>query len=205
MSQVYEESIIRLRQENFIKNGLYHFYNRAVDNELLFRSAADYILFLKKLKEIIINVPVTIFAYCLMPNHFHFLLRQESDLAANHIFNHLFSFYSQKYNWKYRRWGKLLGSKLQHKAVINEDYLIYLCQYIHCNPVKAGLCRAPEDWEFSNYKEWLGLRKGTLFSNEILLNHFSSPADYQATIYEYEKFLGAKTFLALLIDDKYRY
>jgi putative transposase len=203
LSQVYKESTIRLRQENFIESGLYHLYNRSVDNELLFRSAEDYILFLKKFKLIIIDVPVTVFAYYLMPNHFHFLLRQESELAANHIFNHLFSFYSQKYNRKYRRRGKLLGSKLQHKAIINEDYLIYLCQYIHCNPVKAGLCSAPEDWEFSNYKEWLGLRKGTLFSNEILLNHFRSPAEYQATIYEYEKFLGVEPFLSLLIDNKY--
>ncbi|MDO9128229.1 MAG: hypothetical protein Q7U34_00030 [Anaerolineales bacterium] len=67
----------------------------------------------------------------------------------------------------------------------NYDYLLNLCVYIHANPVKDGLVADPEDWPYSNYLEWMGLRDGTLVDREFISEHFGAPAEYQSLVMEY--------------------
>jgi len=114
-----------------------------------------------------------------MPNHFHFLIKQNSAKPVNLLFNSLLSGYVQWYNKKYQRAGRLMSNKLQHKAIDNDNYLIYVIRYIHLNPKNAGLVDDLSHWEFSNYLEWISLRKGKLFDSSVRESYYSSPDAYE--------------------------
>ena len=191
---------MRCKQDNFQINQCFHFYNKTIGNDKLFHHRDDYIMLLTKLKKVLEIYPASIFAYCLMPNHFHFLMRQDSERPINKIFNNLFSFYVQNFNKKYKRRGQFFQGKLQHKQIIKEKYLIHLCRYIHFNPVKSNLVKRIENWEFSNYPEWINIRKGSLFNSEIRDEYFLSISDYKDSIEDYEKYLNEKEFQNLLFD-----
>ncbi len=169
---------------------------------MLFYDEDDYELFLNLFKYNLDKIPASVFAYCLMPNHFHFLLRQDSDKKLYHIFNYALIAYVQRYNKKYGRKGPLFQSPLQHKLVENQEYLLQLCKYIHINPVKAGLVEYPENWIYSNYLEWVKLRTDTLFAKEIHSDYFPHPEDYISMISTYKQYLTIKNFRRLLMDDK---
>ena len=135
-----------------------------------------------------------------LPNHYHFLIRQDDEKPAYRIFNDVFSSYVKHYNFKYHRRGTLFSGALQHIHIKKENYLIALCQYIHYNPKKAKLVNNLLEWEFSNYPEWIGKRNGKLFNNELLNTYFGSSKDYKKQIEEYEKYVSDKEFVELLLD-----
>ena len=148
----------------------------------MFRDDEDYCRYLSLLKKLIKEIPVRLYAYCLMPNHYHLFLRQDADVPAYKIPERLFSCYVKRYNRRYHRHGRLMASPLQHRLVDNLPYMLELCRYIHRNAMKAGLVDSPEKWPYANYAEWLGLRHGTLFHDEILRNHFDSADEYRAFV-----------------------
>jgi len=191
---------MRCRKEDFIKGEYFHIYNRSISPFKLFIERDDYLWFLKKFNEKLELYPASIFAYCLMPNHFHFFLRQDSDKPIFRLFNETFSPYVRHYNFKYKRRGSLFEGALQHINIKEDRYLIYLCQYIHYNPQKAKLVTSLVDWEFSNYLEWVGKRNGKLFNNEILKDYFRNSYNYNDMILEHEKYDSNQKFKELLID-----
>jgi putative transposase len=121
---------------------------------------------------------VTVIAYCLMPNHYHFLFRQESAVPLSKLMQVLFNAYAQALNLQQGRTGTLFEGRFKHKCVDTWEYLSMLCRYIHLNPVKAGLVARPEDWPFSNYREWVGLRDGVLVDTVFVQDHFPSAEEY---------------------------
>ena len=191
---------MRCKKEEFVKGEYFHFYNRSVENTLLFKRDDDYSYFLDKFKFKINTYPASVFAYCLMPNHFHFLLRQDDDKPIYQIFNDLNNSYVQHYNIKYSRKGHLYKGQLQHKRIKNDEYIICLCQYIHFNPHKAGLVNDLSDWKYSNYLEWIGKRNGILFNDELLKIYFESAELYQQQIRYYEDYNKDKDFSELLFN-----
>ncbi len=193
-----EKNKMKIKQEQYHKGIIAHFYNRVVHNELLFRTDKDYIQFLLSFKKSIQEIPTSVYAYCLMPNHFHFFLKQNSTILLYKIFNKILSSYVQKYNIKYSRKGSIFAHPLQSKLVVDDRQLITLCKYIHLNPVKAGLVNEPEEWEFSNYREWIGVRHGELFDDFILKNNFCGTEDYIKSIKEFKQQILEKTLLELL-------
>lgn len=90
----------------------------------------------------------------------------------------VFITYVQAFNHRHKRHGTLFAGRFKHRWIDKEDYLVHLCRYIHLNPVKAHLVRKPEDWEFSNYLEWIGQRKGILVDMDIVRQYFTTPAEY---------------------------
>jgi REP element-mobilizing transposase RayT len=133
-------------------NAYYHIYNRANGNENIFASEENYRLFLKKYHEYILPIADT-FCYCLMPNHFHFLIRMKdeaeielaltgfktlSGLAAKR-FSNLFNAYAQAFNKQEKRKGGLFMRPFKRKRIENTQYLYKLVHYIHFNPVMASL------------------------------------------------------------------
>ena len=191
---------MRCKKEEFMKGEYFHLYNRSIDKTLLFKNDEDYQYFLTKIQPKIITYPASVFAYCLMPNHFHFLLRQDNDEPIYKIFNELNNSYVKHYNNKYSRRGHLFQGQLQHKRIKKDNYLISLCQYIHYNPKKAGLVEDLSDWKFSNYLEWVNLRNGMLFNNELRSTYFDSAVMYKKQIKDYEKRMKEKEFSELLFD-----
>ena len=121
---------------------------------------------------------VTIIAYCLMPNHYHFLIRQETDKPLSKFINVLFNSYVQAINQQQGRTGTLFEGRFRHVRVDRDEYLVHLCRYIHNNPVKANLVKAPEDWSYSDYLEWIGQKPGMFIDEDFIKERFSKPEEY---------------------------
>jgi hypothetical protein len=84
----------------------------------------------------------------------------------------------QALNLQQERAGTLFEGRFKHRCVDKWEYLMMLCRYIHLNPVKAKLVTRPEDWAYSNYREWIGMRDGALVDKVFVQDHFSSVDEY---------------------------
>ena len=195
-----KEIIMKCKKEEFVEGAVFHFYNKTPKGKLLFKFDNDYKYFLTKFKRNIYKYPCEVYAYCLMPNHFHFCLKQITGKPLYRIFNDSFTSYALHYNTKYKLKGKLLQDRLQNKRITNDAYLTLLCKYIHNNPFKAGLVDDLEKWQYSNFLEYIGKRTGTLFSKELLENYSDDFSDYISEIEEYQNYIDDKEFMDLLID-----
>lgn len=169
--------------EPLIPEAYYHIYNRANGNDRLFMSSENYRYFLQKYGEHISPVAHT-FCYCLMPNHFHVLVRIKKEEELNTLqafpkydslekllskqFSNFFSSYTQAFNKQHKRKGSLFMKNFKRKAVRDETYLRKLVHYIHYNPVEARLCKHPEDWKHSSYALLLDETKPFPERNELI-------------------------------------
>jgi putative transposase len=167
------------RGDVFVPDHYYHIYNRGAGKEPIFFNPGNYEYLLRLIKKYRRQYGVAVIAYCLMPNHYHFLLRQESEHPLSKFINVLFNAYVQAVNRQQGRKGALFEGRFRHVWVEREDYLIHLCRYIHLNPVKANLVSDPGDWPYSNYPEWLGQRGGTLKDETFIRARFPTPEAYQ--------------------------
>lgn len=157
---------------------IFHIFNHVIDDYSLFYDDQDYDFFLLTINIQLSKVPASVFAYCLMPNHYHFLIRQDSDIKIFKAFNYAFISYAKYFNKKYNRKGPIFRSPLQHIEVKDQAYLIQLCKYIHLNPIFANLVNKPEEWIYSNYMDWIKKRNGKLFTSEIREIYFPDPNNY---------------------------
>jgi REP element-mobilizing transposase RayT len=150
----------------FIPERLYHVYNRGNNRQAIFFSYGNYLFFLRKIRQHLLPC-CDLLAYCLMPNHFHLLLETKPDAqekTLNAGFQTLLSSYTQAVNKQERRTGSLFQQHTKAKNLESADaaYATTCFHYIHQNPMKAGLVHRMENWEFSSFKDYCGLRKGTL-------------------------------------------
>jgi putative transposase len=161
----------------------YHLYNRGNNRERIFYERENYGFFLKRLRKYLVPT-LDVVAYCLMPTHYHLLiLLKEADLSHR---MQLFSIsYTKAMNKRHDRVGSLFQGAFQAIHVDENKYLVHLSRYIHLNPVMAGLVERAEDWEFSSYREYIGLRDGTLPKPEIVLSQFPSRQAYREFVESY--------------------
>ena len=138
------------RGEVFAQGNYYHIYNRGAGKGLIFFNADNYKHCLRLIKQYAPRYGASVIAYCLMPNHYHFCLRQETKEPLSKFVGVLFNAYAQSVNREQDRNGTLFESRFRHVCVDREEYLIHLCRYIHLNPVKANLVSRLEDWPYSN-------------------------------------------------------
>ena len=152
---------------------IYHIYNRGNNGEIIFYSQDNYKFFLQKVKKEI--SPVTeILAYCLMPNHFHFLVQATKSSCSFYQPKSgkaiqmqtlvkkialVLSSYTRAINKQEKRTGGLFSPKTKAKSLNllqnKNDYLLSCFHYIHQNPFSAGLVEKIEHWEFSSFIEYL--------------------------------------------------
>ncbi len=165
----------------------YHIYNRGVSKSTLFREESNYLYVIRKIQKYGIANHVTVIAYCLMPNHYHLLLRQDGEEAAGNVPQSIFNSYSKAYNLKYAHSGTLFEGRFRAKPILASSHLLHLCRYIHGNPVKDGLVADPADWPYSNYLEWVGERKGTLVDHEFIMSQFDTSGEYEKFLFQYLK------------------
>ncbi len=163
----------------YLPGHYYHFYNRGAHRVSIFREPENYVFVLHKIEKYAKKYQLTLIAYCLMPNHYHFLIRQNGEHRAGLLPQYVFNSYSKAYNKRYEHSGTLFEDNYKAKHILNFAHLLHLCRYIHGNPVKDGLVADPADWIYSNYLEWIGERDGTLFDPEFMRANFTSPAGYR--------------------------
>jgi REP element-mobilizing transposase RayT len=182
----------------FAPDVYYHFYNRGNNRQAVFFQPENYLYFLGGVKKYLLPV-AHIVAYCLMPTHYHILVRikQTSEVfktseveVSRQVSLAMQKFlisYTKAINKRFSRVGSLFQGQFQAKPIKTYPHLLNLCVYTHANPVKDGLVALPEDWIYSNYLEWLGQRDGTLVDREFIQEHFGSPAEYQELVMQFVK------------------
>lgn len=171
------------------RNLLIHLYNQGNNRAPIFYSRENYLYFLKKVRKYLSPV-CEIIAYCLMPNHFHFLIyTTEASLPEKQIGNSTMNIFSNnlrimlnsysrainkqqgntgsifRQNSKMKNLSEIAGSEIARPGSLGYDF--YCSFYIHQNPVNAGLVGRIEDWEFSSYTDYIGLRNGTLVNKKL--------------------------------------
>ena len=170
---------------HFEPGEFYHVYNRGNNRQPIFFNERNYLFFLKKVRKQLLPYS-EIIAYCLMPNHFHFLLRvNDNGLKERNSFGGkpmqelayrigiLLSSYSQAINKQNKTTGSLFQQKTKAKILceINNgariSYFEQCFHYIHQNPMVARLIKNLCDWPYSSYLDYAGLRNGSLCSKEI--------------------------------------
>jgi putative transposase len=168
----------------FVKGGYYHIYNRGAGRQPISHGRRNYLYLLRLLQKVTVECGVSVIAYCLLPNHYHWLLRQDSDTPAGKVPARVFGSYTQAFNRAFDRSGTLFEGPYKLLPVETDDYLMRLCVYIHLNPVHHGLVDTPEKWPYSNYLDWIGRRQGTLIDRELVRVLFGTPGDYEAFVRE---------------------
>jgi len=169
----------------FLPGKYYHVYNRGVNREIIFRSKQNYNFLLRRIREYAPTHQVAIIVYCLMPNHYHFILRQESEKSISEFIQAVFNSYSKAYNKMYNRTGTLFEGPFKATAIDKYEYLLHLCRYIHRNPLDAGMVTHPAEWEFSNYLEWVGRRHGVETKMEFVHENYPDPMEYEGFVLDY--------------------
>ena len=137
------------------ENAFYHVFNRGINKQEIFRSEDDYAFFLKKLNNVKKKYDHSIYAFCLMPNHFHISI-QTRKVSISKILSSLATSYSMYFNRIYKHFGPVFQNRFKSILVENDPYFIKLSQYIYLNPVKAGLVEDPMLYKFSSIREAVG-------------------------------------------------
>jgi putative transposase len=182
---------------HFIQNEIYHVYNRGNNKQLIFFNDNNYIFFLKKIRKEWRKY-CDLLCYCLMPNHFHFMLIPNEEGCKNIILGervtHMqtlsmvigktLSSYTKAINIQNQTSGNLFQKKTQAKCLTADDrdqltyYLLTCFHYIHQNPLQANLVKKLKDWNYSSYPDYYGYRNGTLCNKVIAMEQlFLSETD----------------------------
>ena len=156
---------IRIR---LVKGNYYHIYNKCIENSLLFCEEGNFLYFLTKMKKYLL-VSAEVLAYCLMPDHYHFIVRVTSESFSRSMQKLALS-YVISYNNMYKRKGHLFLGPFRRKQIGDSPYLLHLSRYIHLNPVSAKLVKKAEDWKFSSYREYIGYMRPDFINSNTILN-----------------------------------
>lgn len=208
--------------KEYIEGGFYHVYNRGVEKRVIFQDPQDYKVFLSYLKcyleppQKIIFREITIkgqnfkrpertlnnffekldlLAFCLMPNHFHFIVRQTQQKSMEYFMRSLLTRYTTYFNKRYRRVGHLFQGTYKAALIDREEYLLHLSRYIHLNPVKETPLHMEEKHKtllnsFSSYKDFVGKQRIAWVKPEVVLSYFDTnkpqgTGSYKAFVEDY--------------------
>lgn len=174
---------------HFEESFTYHVYNRS--NQTLFNTRENYLYFLRKFREYILSY-VDVLAWCLMPNHFHFMISpkkkavvlvNEKHLPNTQLLSKQFGIFLSSYTKALNKQNARRGSLFAHNTKAKQlnqvanhfrntlqlDYAVTCFRYIHFNPVEGNLVEKTQDWEFSSYNDFAGNRTGTLINRNLAL------------------------------------
>ncbi|WP_175622547.1 transposase [Chryseobacterium schmidteae] len=170
----------------------YHIYNSGINGDIIFKSDYNYFFFFSKVAEFLVSV-CDVYAYCLMSNHFHLLVKIKSDFELESLvkvqnldnaseriglhspqnifskqFARIFNSYSQAFNKENNRHGALIESPFKRKAITSDEYLINTIIYIHQNPQNHSIVDDFSKYKFSSYQSMLSNSKTLLKRDEVI-------------------------------------
>lgn len=184
----------------FVNGHFYHIYNRGSEKRSIFENQRDYQRFLKTLKYYQIEGPkprfskfpsltvtkldnsnrlVEIIAYCLIPNHFHLLLKQVRDNGITEFLSKLSNSYTKYFNTKHSRVGHLFQGEFKAVIIERDEQLVHVSRYIHLNPIIAALTKNLEFYRWSSYPEYIGTNSNGFCLKDEVLGYFKNNQDYQ--------------------------
>ncbi len=163
----------------------YHIYNHANGDENIFREERNYPFFLQKYEKHITPIAET-YAYCLMPNHFHLLLKIKDEQTINFQgfknlegfvskqFSNFFNSYSKSFNKTYNRRGSLFNPRFKRKVITSDEQFQSTFLYIHLNPVKHGFTNNEEDWKWSSLHKYISREGGNVLNLNDAITRFDT-------------------------------
>lgn len=170
----------------FLQGEIYHVYNRGNNKQQIFFTRSNYLYFIGKMRQSLAG-NCDMLAYCLMPNHFHFLLRPNeqgcglvdrggSATTSQQVLSRKLATIQSSYTQALQKQENFNGSLFQQKskakqldlvAAVGLNHLAICLHYIHQNPLKAKLVNRMEEWEYSSFPDFAGLRNGTLCNLDV--------------------------------------
>jgi len=134
--------------------GIYHVVLRGINKQRIFEDTQDYHKFLETIKISKDKSGYTLFAYCLMSNHVHLLIKEGKESLGN-SFRRIGASFVYWYNWKYSRCGHLFQDRYKSEPVETDSYFLTVLRYIHQNPIKAGIVKEIGQYPWSSYQEYI--------------------------------------------------
>ncbi len=150
------------------ESGIYHIMLRGINQQVIFEEEEDYQKFIETIKSYKAVSGYKIFAYCLMSNHVHILLKVEKE-ELDLIIKRIAGSYVYWYNWKYHRVGHLFQDRFKSEPVEDDRYFLTVLRYIHQNPTKAGIVKKIAEYRHSSYSEYVS-DKRILVDTELALS-----------------------------------
>lgn len=197
------------QQAIFANNEIYHIVNRGVEKRQIFMNKRDYERFIETmdyyriknpptrfsfknrpllLQKTTKNLPlVEILCFCLMPNHFHILLRQIEEGGITTFVSKLINSYTKYFNIKHKRVGPLLQGAFKAVRIENDEQLIHVSRYIHLNPLIDYLVKDLKTYPYSSYLEFLDKRNG-FCRKEFILGNRSMGGNYEQFVLDQEDY-----------------
>jgi len=210
------KQIMPIRKKPLITEEVYHVVNRSFSGQPIFVSVRDYgraqelinyyrndnllhrySQFLKFSKEIQTGLfkeyknkkdyLVEIIAYCLMPTHFHFLLKQVKDEGIVRFVANFSNGYAKYFNIKNGKRGPVFEGRFKTVAIRTDEQLVHVSRYIHLNPhtsSKIETLSGLEDYPYSSFREYLGETKENICDKELVLGQFKSKEQYKKFVFD---------------------
>lgn len=211
----------------FYPGGTFHVYNRGVAKQDLYHDNRDYQHFLdtlsfyldpapalrfsktttderKKIFAVPLEKPlVRILAYCLMPNHFHLMLREEEEGGVTTFMRRAMNSYTRAYNTRYKRVGTVFQGTFSAVAVESTQYYLHLSRYIHLNPYVARLADVPSEYRWSSYPQYLSGTTTRLTNPDEILGASGGSHGYQEFVEDYANYARDLSVIkTLLLEDE---
>lgn len=158
-----------------VPGGAYHLISRGSNREAIYWTDDDRWMFLRLLGIVSVKYTWTVFAYCLMSNHYHLVIRiADGGLSAG--MQWLNGTHSRITNQRNGRSAHLFRNRFRSRLATSDAYVRLACRYVVLNPVRAGLCAHPDEWPWSSYRATAGMdpRPGFLADGELLRGFASS-------------------------------
>jgi len=213
------KNIIRI----YVKDGIYHIYNRGVEKRQIFMDEEDYRMFLYFLKRYLLSPDdiswrsdlhkewspdprwrsdlhkeIRLLCYCLMPNHFHLLVQQTTEKAITDFMRRLINSYAKYFNEKYKRVGSLFQGRYKAALIKKEIHFLHLPYYIHYNPSKlfdnkSDIKEKVKNYSWSSYADYLGKRNTSWIYKKDLMEQFIESENKKFNLEDSKKLLGNLT------------
>ena len=156
----------------------YHVLNRGNDRKAIFRQAGDFDEFLSVVAIAVTRYPLEVFAYCLMPNHFHLVVRpSDNDTLARWI-HWLLTVHAQAHRRRYDTAGHIWQGRFKAFPIEDDNHLLTVVRYVERNALRANLVARAEDWRWGSLRERLGRERRGLLGDLP----FELPRDWRAQV-----------------------
>ena len=161
------------------ETGIYHIVFRGINHCHLFEEQEDFEKFLDILSTVKEQSMLEVYAYCLMNNHVHLLLKEGLPGDIGNVMKRLLSPYAFWFNRKYQRNGALIANRFKSECVERDDYLLALVRYIHQNPVVAGAASDCRNYRWSSFLDYVEAR--AVLTDTSLVLEMLSPGHGKAS------------------------
>lgn len=164
------------KSRKILGNIFLHNMVQGINREYIFQDNKQKIKYINLLKKYMNKYKVLIIAYCIMDNHAHLITYAENINNISVFMKEINTEYAIYYNKLNNRVGYVFRNRFNSKPIYNKEYLLKCIKYIHMNPVKAGISKKEEDYNFSSYKEYLNLTG--IINSKIIDIVFNSKEEY---------------------------